>query len=209
MYWLRGRHCGGLVRCEHDGNCPDVGACVRRSFPIYYVFDAGCVQSPSVIILTTFIVNARHLLLSASLAPYFSKYSLWKNIGIGVLLTDESFGVASDKLAKGGQVSDRWMNGLNITAYLVWIASCVAGGILGNWISLPEAFGLDFALPAMFLALLISQLQSVQISKLKHRLLLVLCMAVLMYLLSWWVPSHIAVIVATVMTATIGVLTDK
>ncbi|KAF6581376.1 AzlC family ABC transporter permease [Paenibacillus sp. EKM212P] len=164
---------------------------------------------PSVIILTTFIVNARHLLLSASLAPYFSKYSLWKNIGIGALLTDESFGVASDKLAKGGQVSDRWMNGLNITAYLAWIASCVAGGVLGNWISRPEAFGLDFALPAMFLALLISQLQSVQTSKLKHRLLLVLCMAVLMYLLSWWVPSHIAVIVATMITATIGVLTDK
>ncbi|MEK3948138.1 AzlC family ABC transporter permease [Paenibacillus sp. FSL H7-0703] len=164
---------------------------------------------PSVIILTTFIVNARHLLLSASLAPYFSKYSLWKNIGIGALLTDESFGVASDKLAKGGQVSDRWMNGLNITAYLAWIASCVAGGVLGNWISRPETFGLDFALPAMFLALLISQLQSVQTSKLKHRLLLVLCMAVLMYLLSWWVPSHIAVIVATMITATIGVLTDK
>lgn len=87
---------------------------------------------PSVIILTTFIVNARHLLLSASLAPYFSKYSLWKNIGIGALLTDESFGVASDKLAKGGQVSDRWMNGLNITAYLAWIASCVAGGFSGT-----------------------------------------------------------------------------
>ncbi|MBE0344041.1 branched-chain amino acid ABC transporter permease, partial [Paenibacillus sp. 28ISP30-2] len=87
--------------------------------------------------------------------------------------------------------------------------SYVAGGILGNWISRPEAFGLNFALPAMFLALLISQLQSVQTSKLKHRLLLVLCMAILMYLLSWWVPSHIAVIVATMITATIGVLTDK
>lgn len=102
---------------------------------------------PSVIILTTFIVNARHLLLSASLAPYFSKYSLWKNIGIGVLLTDESFGVASDKLAKGGQVSDRWMNGLNITAYLAWIASCVAGGILET--GFPDRRFLVWILPCL------------------------------------------------------------
>ncbi|MEH7309387.1 AzlC family ABC transporter permease, partial [Neobacillus drentensis] len=46
----------------------------------------------SAIIFTTFIVNFRNFLLSMTLAPHFSKYSLMKNIGIGALVTDESFG---------------------------------------------------------------------------------------------------------------------
>jgi len=49
-------------------------------------------SSISAIILTTFIVNLRHFLLSATIAPEFTKYSLLKNVGIGALLTDESFG---------------------------------------------------------------------------------------------------------------------
>lgn len=87
-------------------------------------------QSPvSVIIFTTFIVNLRHFLLSMTLAPYFTKYSLMKNIGIGSLLTDESFGVAVTKLANKEKMSSQWMNGLNITAYFFWILSCVVGSI--------------------------------------------------------------------------------
>ncbi|MGE6632168.1 AzlC family ABC transporter permease [Bacillus sp. NPDC077027] len=163
----------------------------------------------SAIILTTFIVNLRHLLLSLTLAPHFTKYSLRKNIGFGLLLTDESFGVAMNKLAQNGKLNDQWMNGLNLTAYLCWIASCTLGGVFGQWISNPQAFGLDFALPAMFVALLILQLQTVPSGKLKHRLSLVLYMVVTMFILLMLVPSHVAVLLATVIVATIGVVTDK
>src|SRR5699024_5023487 len=54
----------------------------------------------SVIVFTTFIVNLRHFLLSMTLAPHFTKYSLMKNISIGALVTDESFGVAANKISK-------------------------------------------------------------------------------------------------------------
>lgn len=163
----------------------------------------------SAIILTTFIVNLRHLLLSLTIAPYFTKYSLAKNIGFGALLTDESFGVAVNKAAQNGRLYDKWMNGLNITAYMCWVISCVMGGLLGQWISDPYALGLDFALPAMFAALLVLQLQSSASEKLKHSLSLILYMIIFMVLLSYFVPSHIAVIVSTVIVATIGVVTDK
>lgn len=53
-----------------------------------------------IIILTTFIVNSRHLLLSLTLAPYFTTYSLNKNIGIGALVTDESFGVTATRISQ-------------------------------------------------------------------------------------------------------------
>lgn len=75
------------------------------------------------------------------------------------------------------------MHGLNITAYLCWIAACTLGGIFGHWISNPEALGLDFALSAMFAALLILSLQTVPKNKLTHRLSLVLYMFVAMFVL--------------------------
>ncbi|KXI31205.1 AzlC family ABC transporter permease [Bacillus sp. P003] len=163
----------------------------------------------SAIIFTTFIVNLRHLLLSLKLAPHFTRYSVKQNIGFGLLLTDESFGVAMNKLAQQGKLNNRWMHGLNITAYLCWIAACIFGGIFGHWISNPEALGLDFALSAMFAALLVLSLQTVPKNKLTHRLSLVLYMVVAMFVLLHFVPSHVAVLIATVLVATIGVVTDK
>ncbi|MFS3915946.1 AzlC family ABC transporter permease [Bacillus australimaris] len=163
----------------------------------------------SAIIFTTFIVNLRHLLLSLTLAPHFTRYSVKQNIGFGLLLTDESFGVAMNKLAQQGKLNNRWMHGLNITAYLCWIAACILGGIFGHWIANPEALGLDFALSAMFAALLVLSLQTVPKNKLTHRLSLVLYMVIAMFVLLHFVPSHVAVLLATVIVATVGVVTDK
>lgn len=168
------------------------------------------VDSPiSVIILTTFIVNLRNFLLCMSLAPHFTPYSTLKNVGIGVLVTDESFGVAMNKIVKGEPVNDRWMNGLNVTAYLSWIISCVVGALFGKWISNPESLGLDFALTAMFLALLVLQVQSIQRPKLKLYLSLVLYMIIAMVILSLFMPSYIAVIISTMIVATIGTVKDR
>ncbi|CAM4079149.1 AzlC family ABC transporter permease [Lederbergia lenta] len=163
----------------------------------------------SVIIFTTFIVNVRHFLLSMTLAPYFTKYSLIKNIGIGTLVTDESFGVAVTKMIKGEKMNAAWMNGLNLTAYLFWILSCSIGAIFGKWISNPEVLGLDFALTAMFLALLVLQLENIEKSKLKLYLSLILYVVIAMLILCIFVPSYIAIIISTIIVATIGVMKDK
>ncbi|MFT8319643.1 MAG: AzlC family ABC transporter permease [Bacillus sp. (in: firmicutes)] len=163
----------------------------------------------SAIILTTFIVNLRHLLLSGTLAPKFVDYSLWKNIGVGSLVTDESFGVAIVKLAKKMPISDAWMNGLNVTAYIAWIISCTLGAYLGGWFPNPEILGFDYALTAMFIALLILHIQTIKASKLKHYLFLILLMVVCMLLFSSFVSSSLAVILSTVLVASIGVVTDK
>ncbi|THG91875.1 azaleucine resistance protein AzlC [Alkalihalobacillus alcalophilus ATCC 27647 = CGMCC 1.3604] len=163
----------------------------------------------SMIIFTTFIVNLRHFLLCLSLAPHFKEFSLKKNILIGAFITDETFGVASNKRARGFQISPSWMYGLNFSAYTTWVLACLTGSLLAKWISNPEALGLDFALTAMFVALLILQLQSVTTSKLKHHLSLVIYMIIAMLLLMTIMPSHLALVVATVVVATIGVVTDK
>ncbi|MFB1097576.1 AzlC family ABC transporter permease [Terribacillus sp. JSM ZJ617] len=161
------------------------------------------------VILTTFIVNLRHFLMSATLAPHFTQYSVWQNIGFGVLLTDETFGVASSKVQQKRKMTASWMNGLNVTAYICWIISCAFGALFGNWIADPKAFGLDFALTSMFIALLVLQLDAIESTKLKHYIRLILCIVILMIGFSFFVSSHMAVLLATILGATIGVVTEK
>lgn len=163
----------------------------------------------SVIIITIFIVNLRHLLMSLTVAPYFTRYSALRNIGYGTLLTDETFGVSVTKAMKEKQLGGNWMNGLNVTAYLTWIASCTIGGLLGKWLPNAESLGLDFALIAMFGALLVLSLGNVGKSKLMHYLKLIGLMAMLLYGLLYFVPGHLAVLIATVIVATVGVVTEK
>lgn len=163
----------------------------------------------SAIIFTTFIVNVRHFLMCSTLAPHLKAYSLGKNIGIGALVTDETFAVAMNKIGRGGKIDDRWMNGLNLSAYIVWVLSTAAGAMLGKWISDPQRLGLDFALTAMFVALMILQLQSVKRSVLKHHLVLVFCTIVIMTGLSFFMSSYLAVVLSTMIAATIGVLTER
>jgi predicted branched-subunit amino acid permease len=156
---------------------------------------------PSAIIATTFIVNLRHFLMSAALSPHFTRYSLLKNIGIGALLTDESFGVASLRVSKGLAINDRWMNGLNVTAY--------AGGWMGSWIGNPEALGMDFALTAMFVALLVLQMIALPASKLRHYLVLIAYTALAMYIFSSFFSIYVAVLLSTVICAAIGAVSEK
>lgn len=161
------------------------------------------------IIVTIFIVNLRHLLMSLTIAPYFTKYSTLRNIGFGTLLTDETFGVSVVAAGKEGRLGGKWMDGLNVMAYTTWIAACTIGGVVGQWLPDPERWGLDYALVAMFVALLILTLASIPKTKLMHYLKLIVYMVVCMYGLLYFVPGHLAVLLSTLAVATIGVVTEK
>lgn len=124
---------------------------------------AGMVQagfSAIAVAATIFFVNLRHLLFSAALSPYFRKSKPAGSFAVGALLTDESFGVASDYAARHGAINEKWMHGLNLTAYLGWFAANMTGAFFGQYIESPEKWGMDFALPGMFIGLLVMQMQS-------------------------------------------------
>lgn len=112
----------------------------------------------SAIFITTFLVNSRYLLMSMATAPNFKQDSLLQNIGIGSLLTDESFAVAMNQISRTKMINTSWMHGLNLTAYVAWVLSCILGAVLGAFLPNPESFGLDFALTAMFIGLLYLQI---------------------------------------------------
>ncbi|MFC5452776.1 AzlC family ABC transporter permease [Paenibacillus aestuarii] len=159
------------------------------------------------IIFTIFFVNLRHLLLSAALSPYFRHLTPLKNLFIGCLITDETFGVAINQTADKKAISEKWMHGLNVTAYLNWIAANIAGAFFGQWITNPERLGLDFALPAMFIGLLVLQLVSRR--KIMIDVIVVLCSVVIVIAVTKLVSGSAGVIVATCIASLIGMVVEK
>lgn len=161
------------------------------------------------IIFTVFLINLRHLLMGMTIAPFFKRFSLINNIGIGTLLTDETFAVAVNAISQQKTIDANWMHGLNITAYLVWIMSCITGAILGNWLPDPYQFGFDFSLIAMFIGLLYLQFINDKKRTKLHNLFVIFIVAILMIFLMRIMIPELAIIVATLLGCFIGVLIEK
>ena len=109
------------------------------------------------ITLTTLLINLRHLLMGASLVPYIGKLSLpWKAF-LCFGMADETYAVTISRAQTGDYHRD-YQFGSNATGYFTWAISTAMGVFLGSHISDPLAWGLDFAMPATFLALLVPRL---------------------------------------------------
>ncbi|SHL12251.1 4-azaleucine resistance probable transporter AzlC [Desulfatibacillum alkenivorans DSM 16219] len=109
------------------------------------------------IIITTFVVNLRHVLLSSSLAKHLDSMSL-KGLALYAYgVTDESFGVNYTRFIEGGWSPKKALV-VNHASNLCWILCTIAGAWFGELI--PQgAFGIDYALIAMFIGLLIFQIR--------------------------------------------------
>lgn len=107
-----------------------------------------------VIILTVFVVNLRHMLYSASVAPYLKHLSgLWKTV-LAYLLTDEAYAVAINRLTGPPGPERHWfVLGTGLTLWTSWQLSTALGILLGTVI--PESWSLDFTLALTFIALVI------------------------------------------------------
>lgn len=104
------------------------------------------VQSPvAAIAMTVFLINLRLFLLSLHASTYFRHTSLWYNIGMSSILTDETYGVLMGELAHTDKVNPMWMHGNNLNSYVAWFVGTVVGTALGGLLPNPEIFGLDFA----------------------------------------------------------------
>ncbi|NPV90268.1 MAG: AzlC family ABC transporter permease [Firmicutes bacterium] len=154
------------------------------------------------ITLTTFVVNLRHLLMSAALAPYLRHLSRGEAAWFGFELTDESFAVHSSELAKE-ESSRSHLFALNGTAQLAWVVGTMLGALLGVSMGDTGRWGLDFALPAMFIALLILQCKS------RRHILVAVAAAVISVALAAGFTARWNVIIATLIAGILGVYLEK
>ena len=113
-----------------------------------------------VIVLTIAVVNLRHMLYSASLAPYLAPLSTrWKML-LSYLLTDEAYAPTIIRYEKEGlQPLSHWfLLGAGVALWSTWQVSTAFGIFLGT--AIPDAWSLDFALPLTFIAMVVPVLKN-------------------------------------------------
>jgi branched chain amino acid efflux pump len=111
-----------------------------------------------VIVLTTLVVNLRHMLYSASVAPYLKHLSArWKWV-LAYLMTDEAYVVMISNYHRPGDLAYKhWFAlGAGLTLWTSWQLSTAAGIFLGGQI--PASWSLDFTLALTFIGLAVPAL---------------------------------------------------
>ncbi len=157
--------------------------------------------SIAAIIFTTFAVNLRHLLMSSSLSVFLKRASRLKLTVFAYGVTDESFAVNYVKFKQGGWDHNSALV-VNHLPNMTWIAFTTLGGYGGRFI--PEgAFGIDYALIAMFICLLSFQLRA---WKYVFTAIVAGISAVVLALI---IPGNWYIVLASVIAATMGVLFVK
>lgn len=101
--------------------------------------------------LMALLVNLRHVLMGASLSGKIAHFSRWRYLA-AFLLTDESWAL-SERRALRLPISRTFYFTVALTLFVCWQFSSVLGTLFGAYLEHPETFGLDFAFPAIFIAL--------------------------------------------------------
>lgn len=150
------------------------------------------------IVVMTFLVNLRHLLLSASLSLHLRDLPFYYYPFLGFLVTDESFAVAMSKI-ESKRKKELYFLGLGITAYLGWVFSSAVGAFLTGFIDPTNGGALDYVLPAMFVVLLVMQISS------RKEIIVAVFSAFLSLFFALTINGSWNIILATVLAAFLGV----
>jgi len=111
------------------------------------------------LVVTTLLVNLRHLLYSSALVPWVRGEKRGRLAWVAAELTDESFVLLSRVGEREGHLRFPFIAGLQGAAQLTWVVGSVIGGTVGSLVRDPVELGLDYALIAMFLGLLALQIR--------------------------------------------------
>lgn len=153
------------------------------------------------IILTTFIVNLRHILMSSTLSQYFSKCNKKFLLFFSHEITDETFAINLIKF-KEGRWNTRRATILNIVSHSTWILSNILDGVTGSIFNFNDTI-INFVLTSMFICLLCLQLKGG---------IYILCAVISGFTavnLSLIMNNNLYVIIATLLSATLCYFVEK
>ena len=165
----------------------------------------------SAIVVTTTVVNLRHLLKSAAMIPGLAHWPRWRKALFAFQLTDETFAMHADRFANMPNAPEQLTRkfyiaetfGINITSHLSWISGGYLGAAFGSMIGDLRVFGLDYALPGMFVALLAPRL----LDKPQLIVSIIAGVASVLFVLAGLDAWNL--ILATIIAATVGVFLPR
>lgn len=150
------------------------------------------------LILTTFILNVRHLLYSVTLAQRLQLTPLQRLIAAH-FLTDEAFGVAVTR--KG--LTFPYLLGTELSLFVVWNLSTLVGALLSDAVPDPAAIGVDFVFPLAFLALLVPLLRS------RFELVIAVAAGLAALLLNVWLSAGLTILLVGSLLPLVGAVLTK
>lgn len=108
----------------------------------------------AVVVGTAVIINLRMLMYSASIAPYFAAVGRRTRLGLAYLLTDQAYAMSIAEFVRNDE-RDRvsYYVGVGATLWVVWVLATAVGVFVGAGV--PPELELSFAVPLVFLALLV------------------------------------------------------
>lgn len=112
-----------------------------------------------VIVATGLVINSRHLMYSAALAPAFSAFPRGWRLFLPYLLTDQAFAVSIVRFEEEHDPRARrfFFLGAGMALWTTWQMTTATGVVFGRVV--PQSWSLDFAIPLVFLALLMPTLK--------------------------------------------------
>lgn len=155
---------------------------------------------PSIIIMT-FFLNLRHMLMSSSISGYLKNKSVPFMTLFGHTLTDESYGVNIHRFTNDKSWTPNQALAANILAYSVWVGSSVAGGLLGKTLSV-DTIVVNYVLIAMFISMLLDQFAT------KKHMIVAVISALLSVVLKIAMQHNISLVIAAVIASYVGYRLD-
>ena len=121
----------------------------------------GTGTSGLVILLVVFVVNLRHALYSASVAPHVRHLGTGWKLLLSYLLTDEAYAVTITHYNREGDLPDRhwYFLGAGLPLWRAWQASTAVGIFIFIGAQIPANWPLSFVLPLTFIALVVPALK--------------------------------------------------
>ncbi len=195
---------GGLGTGAALGFSTIVFAGASQLAAIDVLADGGSVL---VAVLAAWTINLRMLLYSASLAPFLAGEKLWRRLLGAYLLVDQVYAVAitrwpDDAAAQAREPGRRvwFMVGAGGLLWSSWQASTLVGALVGP--AVPESLPLDFAVPLVFLVLLVPAVNS------RPAAVAAVCGGLGAVLSAEAGAGHLSIIVGAVMGIAGGALTE-
>lgn len=105
------------------------------------------------VFVTIGLINLRHVILTLAYLPATRSWSVAEKLRFFPFITDETFAILSGTRDLKTKPREAWV--LLLISYLTWVLGGVVGFYSGELIPDPKKFGLDYALPAMFLGIVI------------------------------------------------------
>jgi len=112
-------------------------------------------------LITTFFITSRHFLYSVSMRGKISPLPTRWRVILGFLLTDELFALCGQQSEK--QFNRWYALGAGFSFYLIWNLATLVGIVAGSYIPSLNSIGLEFAVAATFIAIVIPNVKSIPI----------------------------------------------